>query len=152
MLRTKATNKRIRAEIQHKRKEVIDVLGGKCEVCSFSNKNILEIHHILPISKGGDNNWNNLSVLCPNCHRSIHDLINTVNPERDLKKYFYHYMNCWNNFISVFRKTLMAISKQNKVNAGAIRKKLNHLEKKIDKNDKEIEHLKRKNSKKGGLL
>ena len=28
-----------------------------------------EIHHIIPLSKGGTSEWENLILLCPNCHK-----------------------------------------------------------------------------------
>lgn len=32
-----------------------------------------DIHHILPVSKGGSNDNNNLTYICPNCHRLAHE-------------------------------------------------------------------------------
>lgn len=32
-----------------------------------------DIHHILPVSKGGTNDNSNLTYLCPNCHRLAHN-------------------------------------------------------------------------------
>ena len=31
-----------------------------------------DVHHIIPITQGGQNDKNNLIVLCPNCHRLAH--------------------------------------------------------------------------------
>lgn len=57
-------------------------LSGKdiyhCEMCGFESlgeRNILEIHHIEPLSKGGKDSASNIAILCPNCHRSIHSRI-----------------------------------------------------------------------------
>jgi 5-methylcytosine-specific restriction endonuclease McrA len=44
----------------------------KCEKCGAENNHNLEIHHTLPIYKGGNNNIDNLIVLCRNCHKEIH--------------------------------------------------------------------------------
>lgn len=30
------------------------------------------VHHIVPLSKGGTNNFNNLSILCKECHKKVH--------------------------------------------------------------------------------
>jgi len=41
----------------------------KCSVCGA--KNFLELHHIQPISLGGENSPDNLIVLCPTCHMAV---------------------------------------------------------------------------------
>ena len=33
------------------------------------NKDFCDFHHIVPKQKGGKNNIDNISILCPNCHR-----------------------------------------------------------------------------------
>ena len=44
--------------------------GNKCECCGYDTLNICEVHHI---DKDRTNNeLDNLIVLCPNCHMSIH--------------------------------------------------------------------------------
>lgn len=43
----------------------------KCAVCSWS-EDTLDVHHILPLSKGGADEEYNLIALCPNCHRLAH--------------------------------------------------------------------------------
>ena len=43
---------------------------GCCDLCS--SKVQLQVHHILPVSKGGRNNPENLQVLCNCCHLAIH--------------------------------------------------------------------------------
>lgn len=47
----------------------------QCEICKFDLTELLEIHHILPLQQGGDNSLDNISYLCPNCHRIIHEFI-----------------------------------------------------------------------------
>jgi 5-methylcytosine-specific restriction protein A len=32
----------------------------------------LEVHHLIPLSKGGSDELNNVIALCPNCHRESH--------------------------------------------------------------------------------
>lgn len=41
----------------------------QCEDCGCSIKDILEIHHIVPVRYGGGNDTKNLKLLCPNCHK-----------------------------------------------------------------------------------
>lgn len=42
-----------------------------CSICGW-NESTCDIHHIIPLSKGGTNNIDNLIIVCPNCHRVIH--------------------------------------------------------------------------------
>lgn len=43
-----------------------------CQYCGNPNKDILQLHHIKPICNGGDNDINNIILLCPNCHKMVH--------------------------------------------------------------------------------
>ena len=43
----------------------------RCAICP-EHKDIRNIHHIEPFRKNGPNTENNLMVVCPNCHDSIH--------------------------------------------------------------------------------
>ena len=42
--------------------------------CEYCGKPVLadHVHHIIPLSKGGDNRESNLIALCCNCHSKIH--------------------------------------------------------------------------------
>jgi len=47
----------------------------KCNYASFTKSNgekYIEIHHIMPLSEGGEDSIENTIALCPNCHREIH--------------------------------------------------------------------------------
>ncbi len=44
--------------------------GNKCVQCDSTNK--LEVHHILPLSRGGTNSKRNLITLCEGCHSKRH--------------------------------------------------------------------------------
>jgi len=47
--------------------------NGKCFGCGKKfDAQILDVHHIVPISKGGSNSPRNLAVLCPTCHKKAH--------------------------------------------------------------------------------
>lgn len=51
---------------------------GKCEICNFGNLSLIgmmEKHHIIPIENGGADDLDNLTLLCPNCHKLVHILI-----------------------------------------------------------------------------
>lgn len=43
-----------------------------CCICSW-NEATCDIHHIIPKKDGGTNDDTNLTILCPNHHRMIHD-------------------------------------------------------------------------------
>lgn len=47
--------------------------GSKCEICGYNNSNILQVHHIIPRSMGGNNKFTNLQIVCPNCHGTVHN-------------------------------------------------------------------------------
>lgn len=42
-----------------------------CELCGWDSAS-RDVHHIIPVSKGGKNTLNNLIVVCPNHHRMYH--------------------------------------------------------------------------------
>lgn len=46
--------------------------GLKCCRCTYDKVEILQIHHVVPRSKGGTNDTTNLQLLCPNCHCELH--------------------------------------------------------------------------------
>jgi hypothetical protein len=47
---------------------VVQVVGH-CVLCGFNNKEALEIHHI--DGNHNNNSWNNIPVICANCHTLI---------------------------------------------------------------------------------
>lgn len=60
--------------------EVLKRANGKCERCRHQapfirNSDLspyLEVHHLTPLSKGGEDTVENAVALCPNCHRELH--------------------------------------------------------------------------------
>lgn len=61
------------------RKKVIQILSrDNCECRNCKAKEDLAIDHIIPISKGGTNNDNNLQVLCKSCNSSKRDKIGST--------------------------------------------------------------------------
>jgi hypothetical protein len=58
-----------------------------CEYCGNKTKEILQIHHIEAISSGGNNDLDNLIILCPNCHKSAHAGIIKKEELHKLKKF-----------------------------------------------------------------
>lgn len=56
------------------RQEVLKRDNNQCAKCSKSKAKgtILQVHHIVPLSKGGSNDLDNLQTLCLECHEEIH--------------------------------------------------------------------------------
>lgn len=57
------------------REYFLEKVNFTCEECKKSEIN-LHLHHIIPIYKGGNDIENNIIVLCINCHRKKHKLLN----------------------------------------------------------------------------
>lgn len=58
-------------------KHLVNKTGGKCEICNWGGiglEGVLIPHHIKKYSDTEDNTVNNLVMLCPNCHHTIHTL------------------------------------------------------------------------------
>ncbi|WP_159657839.1 HNH endonuclease [Vibrio atypicus] len=60
--------------------EVLLRADGKCEGCNEAapfprrtdGTGYLEVHHKLPLAKGGEDTVENAVAMCPNCHREAH--------------------------------------------------------------------------------
>ncbi|SMY33443.1 HNH endonuclease [Photobacterium andalusiense] len=60
--------------------EALYKANGICEACHqpapFIKKSngepYLEVHHIIPLSEGGEDSLENVQAICPNCHRKMH--------------------------------------------------------------------------------
>jgi 5-methylcytosine-specific restriction endonuclease McrA len=58
--------------------EVIDKLGGCCQNCGVTDRNVLVLHHIIPLKRGNRSTYgewlkarknpNGFKLLCANCH------------------------------------------------------------------------------------
>ena len=79
--------KRIRAEQSSiKRRMLKNQKIAHCEYCGNKTKEILQIHHIDSVANGGNNDLNNLIILCPNCHKAAHAGIIKKDELQKLKK------------------------------------------------------------------
>lgn len=54
-------------------KKILKRANCKCKICGY-DRATCDIHHIVAKSKGGPDSTDNLIIVCPNCHREIHDL------------------------------------------------------------------------------
>jgi len=51
--------------------ELLRRQGDRCSICGEDNVR-LELHHIKPLSQGGNDSIENLSLVCRNCHANMH--------------------------------------------------------------------------------
>lgn len=72
----------LRNEAERLKKEIVQSVGF-CEVCGCSFIPVLQIHHVLPISKFG-NNDNNILCVCPTCHKTIHYFYGLFDSKKDI--------------------------------------------------------------------
>jgi hypothetical protein len=54
------------------RRQVMDRDGHRCRTAGCGNSVFLELHHVVPRSRGGTNRAENLVTLCSRCHRYEH--------------------------------------------------------------------------------
>ena len=79
-------NHRLSAEVV---KETRKCANGVCQLCKqpapFTDKNgnpYLEMHHIVWLSRGGEDSSKNTVALCPNCHTRMHVLDKSEDVEK----------------------------------------------------------------------
>lgn len=76
--RRRATTKTSRGLSGTRRRTCKERGGYRCAVCGWTPPagfpRLVEAHHIVPVSAGGDNRPTNLILLCPNHHRIAHVL------------------------------------------------------------------------------
>jgi len=53
------------------RQDVLNTTGGKCYLCG--SKHNINVHHIIPRTRGGKDIASNLVPLCRECHRKAHN-------------------------------------------------------------------------------
>lgn len=76
------------------RAKIISRMKLKCFNCDW-DKTSCDLHHIIPQSKGGKDSIDNITHLCPNCHRLAHEgklskMISLEEKIGDSWKEFYH--------------------------------------------------------------
>jgi 5-methylcytosine-specific restriction endonuclease McrA len=67
----KSDGKFTTADIAH----LHQVQGGRCRWCSVALTDRYEIDHVLPLSRGGSNQRDNLALTCPTCNRRKSNLL-----------------------------------------------------------------------------
>jgi hypothetical protein len=64
-----------------KRKQ-LEFWDNKCAICGRND--YLEFHHLIPKSEGGNDEYDNLIVLCGCCHANVHG--RSFNPDKPNRK------------------------------------------------------------------
>jgi len=78
-----------KTKYHHKYQWLFDLIEPKCQICGFDD--VIEIHHVVSPKKGGDENFDNLVILCPNHHALLHagllkiNHLSTSHPELSTK-------------------------------------------------------------------
>lgn len=72
---------KLKSEAARIKKSLIEEKGS-CKICGYSFKPVLQIHHILPISRGGNNDTDNIICVCPTCHKTLHYMYACTKPSR----------------------------------------------------------------------
>jgi 5-methylcytosine-specific restriction endonuclease McrA len=83
-----------------------------CVICSW-NEAHCDDHHIIPLSEGGLNQLNNIVIICPNCHRVIHESNKysvSFLQERSIAKLF----DQWPNFKEFYLKRQDKLNEKHK--------------------------------------
>lgn len=52
--------------------KILKRMNVGCSICGW-NEASCDVHHIVPKKNGGSNDHDNLTILCPNCHRKAHE-------------------------------------------------------------------------------
>lgn len=53
-------------------KAAIRLMGNKCQICGWSDARC-DVHHKVPKASGGLHVLENAIIICPNCHRALHE-------------------------------------------------------------------------------
>ena len=78
-------------EFSSRREAILHRDNYTCQVCGKKHVR-LEVHHVIPRSKGGTDDENNLITLCEDCHEAVHNgkIVLTKQPKKLNLKYATH--------------------------------------------------------------
>ena len=86
-----SNNDAVRGSIRY---QVLKTAGGRCELCGASSRDIqIDVDHIIPRSKGGTNEIDNLQALCRTCNAQKRDR-DTTNIREMQANYALHTPDC----------------------------------------------------------
>lgn len=90
---SEAIKKALRENIKINREKILKEFDYKCCVCGLKIKELLEIHHMVPLKNGGSNELYNLKTLCPTCHKMLHIAFENNNWEDLIPEFLQHRTN-----------------------------------------------------------
>ncbi len=64
------------------KRKAINAYGKACEICGYDL--VVDVHHILEKSNGGNHEIENLVIVCPNCHALITRRILSIKSRDDI--------------------------------------------------------------------
>ena len=81
--------------------KIMKRMKAVCSNCGW-NKTTCDLHHIIPKSRGGKDSHENITILCPNCHRLAHEnkLLSFISVESQYgDSWRQHYYSHQNNLV-----------------------------------------------------
>ena len=90
------------------RKRIIALLSSTCQICNFGLSNVLQVHHIQPVSWNGSNKISNFEILCPTCHTMVHHALSIKGVDIFTKDYFADFPEVVGKIENLVRKALEA--------------------------------------------
>lgn len=94
------------------KRKISECWNHKCAVCDQND--YLEFHHLIPLSEGGSDDYDNIILLCARCHAVIHN--RTFNPNKP---------NCKTSIDYETAKPVLAAYFANQIGAKETKEKLN---------------------------
>lgn len=73
-----------KVDIKKNRDKILQAHNNCCDICNLDLPEILVIHHVVSEKKGGDNQYSNLMVVCPNCFAILRKLRIGINGNKEL--------------------------------------------------------------------
>lgn len=63
---------------KHVKRKILECWNHQCAICSRND--YLEFHHLIPVSEGGSDDYDNIILLCGCCHATVHG--RSYNPQK----------------------------------------------------------------------
>lgn len=70
------------------KQRLIQMKSTVCECCGNPLTILLQIHHKEPVSRGGSFGEDNLVILCPTCHCTVHKCVDIGGIDDSIRDYF----------------------------------------------------------------
>ena len=94
------------------KRKISECWNYQCAICGRND--YLEFHHLIPVSEGGTDDYDNIILLCACCHAAVHG--RTYNPQKP---------NCRTSIDYETAKPILAAYFANKIGSRETKEKLN---------------------------